>query len=70
SARSEESANALKKFKASGLAAPLDNQIPSGQSDGGPVQEVPKVQLLRPSDTMPAKPAEQPTGPVLPKIEF
>ncbi|MEI6871467.1 MAG: transglycosylase domain-containing protein, partial [Verrucomicrobiota bacterium] len=38
SVRSEESAHALKKFKASGLAAPLDNQIPSNQTDGGPIQ--------------------------------
>jgi len=70
SGHSEESARALKVFKASGRAAPLDNQIPLNQTPSEEAQEVPKVQVVRPSDTMPGATAPQPAGPVLPKIEF
>ncbi|NBV32633.1 MAG: hypothetical protein EBR81_02205 [Proteobacteria bacterium] len=70
SVRSEDSARALKEFKASGRAAPLDNQIPNAQAGGEAAQEVPKVQLVRPSDTMPSVPPQVPAGPALPKIEF
>ncbi len=69
SARSEQAAVSLKKFKESGGAAPLDNRIPAAVSGGQEPTEVPKVQAVRPGDTAPAVPV-QTTGPALPKLEF
>ncbi len=69
SARSEQAARALKQFKASGNAAPLDNKIPDNKDPAQQQAEVPKVQAVRPSDTMPVPPAQK-VEKILPKLEF
>ncbi len=69
SARSEQSARALKNFKDTGRSAPLDNRIPEGSGNDPQQAEVPKVQAVRPGDsTLP--PTPQKPRSMLPRLEF
>jgi penicillin-binding protein 1A len=69
STRSEQSAKALKAFKESGRAAPLDNKIPDGKGPAPETQDVPAVQVVRPGESLPEAPLE-PKIPSLPRLEF
>jgi membrane peptidoglycan carboxypeptidase len=68
-AKSEQAAIEIKNFRESGRAAPLDNRTPPSKPSSPDGPEPPRVQALRPGDTVqpPTAPATQPA---LPKLEF
>ncbi|RFC46289.1 MAG: penicillin-binding protein 1A [Verrucomicrobia bacterium] len=70
SSRSEQSARALKNFRDTGRAAPLDNRLPdAGSPDALQQTDVPKVQAVRPGESSPNQ-LPQKNQPNLPRLEF
>ena len=69
STESERTARAIRNFKESGQAAPLNNKIPLEANPEPDASEVPRVQLLTPSQAQPQK-QNLPVNPALPKLEF
>jgi hypothetical protein len=66
---SERTARAIRNFKESGQAAPINNKIPLEDKPEPDAGEVRRVQTLTPSQTQPQK-QTIPTNPALPKLEF
>ena len=69
STESERTARAIRNFKESGQAAPINNKIPLEDKLEPDANEVPRVQLLTPSQAQPQK-QNLPANPALPKLEF